>query len=62
MERLELKGIDTKLKSNLKILAKQHNMTIGELVEPTLANFVKQPDMIERLKHDRQYKSRYEIL
>ena len=62
MERLELKGIDTKLKSNLKILAKQHNMTIGELVEPALSSFVRQPDMVERLKRDRQYKRRYEIL
>ena len=62
MERLELKGIDTELKSNLKILAKQHNMTVCELVEPALNRFVNRPDMIERLKHERQYKRRYEIL
>jgi len=40
MERLELKGIDPKLKKELKVLASSSNKSIARLVEPTLKKFV----------------------
>ena len=40
MERLELKGVDPRLKSKLKILASSRNQSIARMVEPTLKKFV----------------------
>ena len=62
MARLEFRGIDGNLKTNLKILAKQHNLTVGELVQPALKDFVNKPEMKKRLKREKNWKNKYAVL
>ena len=49
MARLELKGIDNKVREDVKVLAKTHGVTVAKFLEPAIRNYIYRTDNRERL-------------
>ena len=49
MARLELKGIDNRVREDVKVLAKTHGVTVAKFLEPAIKNYIYQADNRERL-------------
>ena len=49
MARLELKGIDNRVREDVKVLAKTHGVTVAKFLEPAIKNHIYKADNRERL-------------
>ena len=49
MARLELKGIDHKVREDIKVLAKTHGVTVAKFLEPAIKKYIYKADNRERL-------------
>ena len=49
MARLELKGIDHKIREDIKVLAKTHGVTVAKFLEPAIIKYIYKADNRERL-------------
>lgn len=49
MARLELKGIPSKVKEDVKVLAKTHGVSVARFLEPAITNYIYKSDNRERL-------------
>ena len=49
MARLELKGIPTKVKEDVKVLAKTHGVSVARFLEPAITKYIYKSDNRERL-------------
>ena len=49
MARLELKGIDNRIREDVKVLAKTQGVTVAKFLEPAIKSYIYQADNRERL-------------
>lgn len=49
MARLELKGIDSKVREDVKVLAKTHGVSVARFLEPAIKSYIYKADNRERL-------------
>ena len=49
MARLELKGIDNRVREDVKVLANTHGVTVAKFLEPAIKSYIYQADNRERL-------------
>ena len=40
MARLELKGIDNRIREDVKVLAKTHGVTVAKFLEPAIKSYI----------------------